>query len=429
MQIDDIVDLAKGIRSALARKVVESTGVGIEYEWEKHNAENFSALLGILKNDRNADFELVSEKFETIDALRAEPKNKKLMQEFLKEEGLLPESAEGLTDEQKAEMNVVLKYTTAQIAAFCVSVLKPDRIQALRDRAYVNERNGNGWKQYDLELHAAIADGAVKSAENALMQNLRSYVHTKEHCAEHAVPLTFNVGDKQVFVLKLDDRPVDIEVWKDEANDFAFVEQCQSVKLAVVLDRKNSRVGINYRKGKKGNDIARIFCDTVLGEGMYDIKGEVSYDLSYFAKHGKSNLGNSKNNKVRNVTVIELHVHLAGSRDSKRVFAEQKKDLYETIRAQSRFDMVEIPEEYAESVFPIGTSVKRVKLRVEYDSERRLGDHKMFEFSDATAVGAMEAPKEVWDSLLQLLQDKKIAKRVGVRKNDKSSGSGDSEGN
>ena len=421
MQIHEIADMVKNIGPVLAEKILASSGVAIEYNWEEHAHDKFAAMLAAVSDGSADDFAAIDERFEAVAALMSAPKNRKIMQDYLADKNMLPEDAE--------ERKKVLGYSCAKIAAYCVSTLSTDHLKAIKERTYVNAKSGTGWKNFEIELFADIPQNAIADHIPELVENLKSYVKGIEGCADHAVPLAFRRDTDQIFVLKMDDRPVDVEVWKDEASDFTYIAQSQSVKLAVILDEKNNRIGVSYRQGKKAEAIARIFCDTALGSDSYKLAGEITYDLSYFVKNSISNLGGTEDGAVRNVTVVELQVNLLGVKDSRRTYCELKKDLYETIRPELA-DMVNDPAALSSptSVFPIGTTARKVKLRVEYDTDRKTGLQKTIEFSPTTDTGLKGSPRHVSDGLFRLLHEKGIAKRNEACNDGKSAGTGDSKG-
>lgn len=404
-EINDIVDLAKSIGIELTKKVILSTGIQIQYDWAKHKPELFAGFLGEMKDCHPDDFETIEAKFALIDELKSEPKNRNLMREFLVNFGKLPED----TEERESLLS---KYHTAKVAAYCVSVLNDVAIKMLKERTFVYAKRGKDWKNYEIELFCELPKDAVESNESSLTEKLKTFVQDKEGCAEHAVPLSFRTGSKQVFVLKMDDRPVPVELWKDDVDDFDIVAQSHSIKLAVVLDEENERLSVHYRKGRKARAIANIFCDEVLGKDCYRIAGEITYDLSYFIKNTDSNLGGSADGTIKSVTVVELYVNLAGVKDSRRTYFELSKSLYDTIASELSAIRGDAPQGTPIGVFPIGTTVRRVKLRVCYDTPKKSNVQRMFELTPSSETGFQSATRKIGNALHSILKAKGIIREA-----------------
>lgn len=326
MQINEIVGLAKSAGTELTKKIILSTGIEIEYDWAAHKPETFAALLGGMKESSPDDFETIESKFTAIEELKSEPKSRILMREFLDKVHKLPE------DETARKMLLNTNHTI-KVAAYCVSVL----VKMLKERMFMNAKRGNDWKNYELEILVKPPDDAVEQHQAKFKDLLNAFVQRREGCAEHAVPLAFRSGTKQVFVLKMDDRPVPIERWAESAKDFNTEMESHSIKLAVTLDDESERLRIHYRKGKKARAIAEIFCNEVLGEEGYSITGEVTHDLSYLIKNVDAELGGSPAGTIKNVSVVELYVNLAGIKDSRRTYFELSKEpLYDHCRRTVR---------------------------------------------------------------------------------------------
>jgi len=420
MQINEIVDLAKSAGTELTKKVILSTGIEIEYDWAAHKPETFAALLGGMKESRSDDFETIESKFVLIEELKSEPKNRTLMREFLAKVGKLPED--------EAERKTLLNTNhTIRVAAYCVSVLDDDELKMLKERTFMNAKRGNDWKNYELEILVKPSEDAVEQHQSGLMDKLKEFVQRREGCAEHAVPLAFRTGAKQVFVLKMDDRPVPVERWKESEKDFNTEMESHSIKLAVTLDEENERLSVHYRKGRKARAIAEIFCDEVLGADSYNITGEVTHDLSYFIKNADAELGGSPDGTIKTVSVVELYVNLAGIKDSRRMYFELSKSLYTTIADELASVRGEPPMDAPHSVFPIGTTARRVKLRITYDTEKKKDVPRMFELTPTSEIGFQEAPRRLADALRGILKAKGI---IVEKKSDDGAvaGAGDSTG-
>ncbi|MBR0197143.1 MAG: hypothetical protein IJQ34_03325 [Kiritimatiellae bacterium] len=420
MQINEIVDLAKSAGTELTKKVILSTGIEIEYDWAAHKPETFAALLGGMKESSPDDFETIESKFTAIEELKSEPKNRTLMREFLDKVHKLPEDE----TERKTLLNT---NHTIKVAAYCVSVLDDDELKMLKERTFMNAKRGKDWKNYELEILVKPPDDAVEQHQAKLKDLLKDFVQRREGCAEHAVPLAFRSGTKQVFVLKMDDRPVPVERWAESAKDFNTEMESHSIKLAVTLDDENERLSVHYRKGKKARAIAEIFCNEVLGEECYNITGEVTHDLSYFIKNADAELGGSPDGTIKNVSVVELYVNLAGIKDSRRTYFELSKSLYTTIADELSAVRGEPPEDAPHSVFPIGTTARRVKLRVTYDTAKKKDVQRMFELTPSSEIGFQEAPRRLVEALRGILKARGV---IVERKNDDGAvaGAGDSAG-
>ena len=78
-------------------------------------------------------------------------------------------------------------------------------------------------------------------------------------------------------------------------------------------------------------------------------------------------------------------------------------------------------------VFPIGTTARRVKLRITYDTEKKKDVPRMFELTPTSEIGFQEAPRRLADALRGILKAKGI---IVEKKSDDGAvaGAGDSTG-
>lgn len=402
MEIDLIADIATKINRPLAKKVIGSANIIFEYDWAKFSRVTFTEKLAELSPSAR---EAVSLKFAQIAALSKTPNNKAVMLSYLDEMGLVP-----------AELaNEIGGYSTTKVAAVCVAVLDEYAIRSLTGRFFVNIRHGNDVKNFEVEIEDDVAETAVKDHQDQLVEKLKKYVADNEHCAENCEASVFSVEARQIIVLKLTDHPDQVESWDAESNAFDYKDIIPSMKLAVSLDAKSGRVSVHYRDMSVARMILEIFCDEVLGKNHYNISGEVKYDLDKFAKESKARLGDTPSvggrlPLVRNITVVELYVWLGGSKKSRRTYFEDGSDIYEAIRRERAMMASEtvVAGDLAQSVFPVGTLVKRARLLIEYDAPRRPKAHRIIDLMPNTDNGLGDMPRDASDALRKFLEDREV---------------------
>ncbi len=403
MLVSEIADIAKSIRRDLTKKVVAAAVPECDYNWDSHTLESFAAYLSDLKDGSPDVFAPLESRFQFIADIKSEPKNRLLVLEYMEKNGFLPKDAE--------EKERLLKCKiTAQVAAYAASVLDEPRMATVLKMSIINAKNGTGYKSYEIELFSKVPDDAVRTHLPDLVGKLKAYVQNTEHCAECAEPLEFHRGDTQVLILKMDDRPVDVEVLTKDATGFETIAQSPSINLAVMLDAGNRRISVKHRTGKKARAIANIFCDEVLGAESYRFVGEIAYNLDYFAKHSETVIGGTSGGVISSVRVVELYVELPSGKNSRRTYYELENDLYEAIRDELA-SKKHGGSDQGGSVFPKGTKVRRVKLRVKYDTATKPGLEKTFTLTPTTEDGFKDAPRSVSDTLFALLEKKGIATR------------------
>ncbi len=416
MEIDIIVDLAKKIGKGLMKKVITSTNITFQYNWDEFRSDSFANALAALSP---ADSDAVSEKCAVIDGLRSKPNNRAVMLYYLKEKASIPADVAGEID----------GFPTVKVAAVCASVLDKDDIRTLMGRFFVNVRHGNDWKNFEVVISDDVEEDAVANHKNQLVRKLKKYVSDKENCAEHCESSVFRVESRQVLVLKLTDHADQVESWDNSKGAFDYKDIVPSMKLAVVLDDMSDRVSVHYRDGSVAKDILKIFCDEVLGANGYSISGEVKYDLDCFAKKSQACLGdtpseNGRQPLVRKITVVELYVWLGGSKNSRRTYFERDKDIYDEIRREkSMLNSSPVGTgDQAQSVFPVGTVVKRVGLRIEYDAPKRPNARRTIELMPNTDNGLGDMPREASDALRKFLEDRQILIKEDVADDGNDSG-------
>lgn len=415
MEVSEIVDIAYSIGQKLAEKVVQSAEVNLDFDWGAFDKTALANTLGEMKDTSRVGYEAIEDKFSFISEMKTVAKNRLLIFDFLGEVNLLPADA-------KEREAFLMNKSTVKVAAYAATVITKEMMKVLRERTAVNTKSSSGWKHFELELFSDIDPNAVDERKDELAAKIREFVQEKEKCAEYGEPLVFRKGASQVFVLKLDDRPSELEILKKYADGYRFEDIAVSptIKLAVILDEKNQRIGVHHRKGNKAREIAELFCNIALGRSCYKIVGDVIYDLEYFAKNSQSTMGGKRDSPLKGIRVVELYVDLAGVKDSRRTYFEVSNDLYETIRKE--LDPIRAIEwhDAPDSVFPIGTRVRRVKLRVDFDGEKP-NMHRTFDLTPTTIDGFNEIPRNVRDALLEVLAEKKIALRREI-KDDPSTG-------
>lgn len=420
LQVNQLVDLAATIGADLAKDIVQATRVPFEYDWGKFDKASLLAVLGDMAENRHADYAAIDAKFSFIDDVRSNPKNKGFILDFLTQRNLMPE------DPKKCQ--TIAKYrTTLKVAAYAASVLTEDLIALLLKQLSVNEKASCSWKHYELNIGSDIPQNVVADHEENLREILHDYIRNREKCAEYAESLVFRRGESQVFILKVDDRPEDVEVLKRELDGFETIALSRTLKLVVVLDGKNRRIRVLYRKGKKAREIAERFCKETLGGTDCRIVGEIVYDPSYFVKNAVTVIGGKEDGIVKRVKVVELYVNLAGKKDSRRTYFELERDIYETIRKELAPVMEPTILEMENRIFPIGTSARRVKLRVDYVYGNK-NLHRTIELTPAAEDGLADAPREVRDELFCILSEKGIASRKEYKENGAVSVPSDSAG-
>ena len=416
MEIDIIVDMAKKIGKDLMTKVIESTRIAFEYDWDEFSSDSFANALAALSP---ADADAVSEKCAVIDELRSKPNNRAVMLCYLKETASIPADVADEID----------GFPTVKVAAVCASVLRKEDIRTLMGRFFVNVRHGNNWKNFEVEISDDVEENAVARHKNQLVRKLKKYVSDKENCAEHCESSVFRIESRQVLVLKLTDHADQVESWDSSMDAFDYKDIVPSMKLAVVLDEMSDRVSVHYRDVSVAKDILRIFCDEVLGANGYSISGEVKYDLNCFAVKSQACLGDAPSEDglppfVRKITVVELYVWLGGSKNSRRTYFENGKDIYDEIRREKSMlnsSPVEAGDQ-AQSVFPVGTLVKRVRLRIEYDAPKRPNARRTIELMPNTDNGLGDMPRKASDALRKFLEDRQILIKEDVANDENDSG-------
>ena len=402
MEIDLIADIAKKIGQPLTKRVIESANITFKYDWESFCADSFTNMLAGLSP---ADREAVSEKFTQIEALSKKPDYKAVMLDYLVKMELVPADLAGEID----------GYSTAKVAAVCAAVLDESSIRTISERLFINTRHGNDVKNFEVEIEDDVAETAVKDHEVQLVRKLKKYVADTEHCAENCEASVFAVDGRQAIVLKLTDHPRPVESWNAETNSFDSKDVIPPKKLAVVLDAKSERVSVHYENMSVAGEILGIFCDEVLGPSSYAVSGEVKYDLDRFAMESKARLGDTPSEGgrpplVRNITVVELYVWVGGSKKSRRTYFEDGRDIYEAIREEMAMMVNSTVRagDRAQSVFPVGTSVKSVRLRIEYDAPKRPNARRIIDLKPNTDNGLGDMPRDASDALRKFLEDRKV---------------------
>ena len=84
----------------------------------------------------------------------------------------------------------------------------------------------------------------------------------------------------------------------------------------------------------------------------------------------------------------------------------------------------EPPEDAPHSVFPIGTTARRVKLRVTYDTAKKKDVQRMFELTPSSEIGFQEAHRRLADALRGILKTKGV---IVEKKNDDGAVAGASD--
>lgn len=283
-------------------------------------------------------------------------------------------------------------FNAATLATWCRMHLEPDQWRTLCGRANLNALKQTDWLCFDLDFPDPPPPALMARRAELLVQAARDFAVLHEYRGHHAKYECYSVENRDYIVFKLTDHMASEEFWDDALQDYTPLEAARPFRIVLSFNYDTSRLALFYPgPAPYAESLSRDLAGILFKDCAYRRMEPLCYDLQNLKTQWELALPPAETD-LRRAVVVGLDLQLGNSNRSRRSYFEADANLTEALRE-------EIGDERLERA-----QVKRVQLRLFYDTARRAGQTRTFRISETGISSLYDAPKCVQNMLRALLE-------------------------
>lgn len=283
-------------------------------------------------------------------------------------------------------------FNIATLVAWCRARLDPAQWRTLCGRANLDALKQTDWYCFDLDFPSPPPHALMTRRAEPLVQAARAFATRHEYRGHHAKYECYSVENRDYIVFKLTDHPASEEFWDDTLQDYAPLEAAKPFRIVLSFNYDTDRLALFYPgPAPYAESLSRDLAEILFADCAYTRMQPLRYDLQRLKNKWELALPPAHTGLKRAV-LVGIDLQLGDSNRSRRSCFEADANLAEALRE-------ELGDERLENA-----RVKRVQLRLVYDTPRRANSTRSFRITETGIAGLYSAPKCVQNMLCALLE-------------------------